>query len=153
MTELSRRELLRSVAAAGLGASLLAGAPSGGEAAVAGSEIAAARSAVGRTLRVSVPAPTTAVEPVTMLDPGSIALVQQVAEYLVLAGDGAALRPHLAKSWKPDANARVWTFSLRPGVFFSDGRAFRARDVARTFDRLVDPKSLSPAQTIFGGVL
>jgi hypothetical protein len=77
LTELSRRELLASVAAAGLGASLLAGAPSEGEAAAAGFEIAAARSPGRGMLRVSVPAPTTAVEPVTMLDPGSIALVHR----------------------------------------------------------------------------
>jgi peptide/nickel transport system substrate-binding protein len=38
-------------------------------------------------------------------------------------------------------------------VFFSDGRALGARDVAASFERLVDPKSLSPAQTMFSGVL
>jgi peptide/nickel transport system substrate-binding protein len=40
----------------------------------------------------------------------------------------------LATSWDTDAQARVWTFNLRQGVRWHDGRPFSAEDVKFTFD-------------------
>ncbi len=39
----------------------------------------------------------------------------------------------LAKSWKTSADGRTWTFKLRDGVTWQDGRPLTARDVAFTF--------------------
>ena len=43
------------------------------------------------------------------------------------------LAPGLAESWEPSANLMRWTFKLRKGVKFHNGKAFTAEDVARTF--------------------
>ncbi len=39
----------------------------------------------------------------------------------------------LAKSWKTSADGRTWTFTLRDGITWQDGRPLTARDVAFTF--------------------
>jgi peptide/nickel transport system substrate-binding protein len=56
-------------------------------------------------------------------------------------------------SWKPNANATIWTFKLRSGVKFQSGQAFGADDVVATYDRLTDPNSGSQALSAFKGVL
>ncbi len=74
-----------------------------------------------------------------MSAPGSIAIVQQAAEYLVWVEPDLSLRPVLATSWKADDGGRTWVFDIRPGVRFHDGRELTADDVVATFQRLVDP--------------
>ena len=46
----------------------------------------------------------------------------------------------LAENWAVDTTGKIWTFTLRQGVKFHDGKAFTSRDVKFTFDRLRDPK-------------
>lgn len=46
-----------------------------------------------------------------------------------IAADGT-LQPELARRWQADAEGRVWSFELRTGVAFHDGRPFTAADVA-----------------------
>ncbi len=48
--------------------------------------------------------------------------------------------PELAASWEESEDHRVFTFHLRPGVTWHDGRPFTAGDVKFTFDRLLDPE-------------
>ncbi len=51
----------------------------------------------------------------------------------------------LAKSWKTSADGRTWTFTLRDGVTWQDGRPLTARDVAFTFEYFTKgPGSVSP---------
>jgi peptide/nickel transport system substrate-binding protein len=107
----------------------------------------------GGTIKVGLLAPTAAVDPVLMYDAGSIAVAQQVAEYLVWVENDGSLRPVLAQSWTPDAAAKVWTFKLRPGVLFSDGTPFSADDVVASMAKLTDPNSQSSALTQFKGIL
>ncbi|WP_245521741.1 ABC transporter substrate-binding protein, partial [Mesorhizobium sp. M1C.F.Ca.ET.193.01.1.1] len=42
-------------------------------------------------------------------------------------------------SWEADETAKRWTFKLRPGAKFHDGRTVTAKDVVASFERLVDP--------------
>jgi ABC-type dipeptide/oligopeptide/nickel transport system permease component/ABC-type transport system substrate-binding protein len=42
---------------------------------------------------------------------------------------GYPIRPHLAKSWSVTPDRRVWTFNLRKGVNWSDGKPFTADDI------------------------
>ncbi|MEO0818904.1 MAG: ABC transporter substrate-binding protein [Pseudomonadota bacterium] len=47
--------------------------------------------------------------------------------------DGS-IAPELAESWEASPDARVWTFRLRRGAEFHDGRAVTARDVAASIN-------------------
>ncbi len=77
----------------------------------------------------------------------------QTGEFLTLSGPDTILRPMLALRWWPNAEASIWTFSLRPGVTFHDGTAFTAADVVATMDRLADPRHGSNALSVLRGVL
>jgi peptide/nickel transport system substrate-binding protein len=46
--------------------------------------------------------------------------------------------PELATSWSHDATGRVWTFKLRQDATWQDGVPVTARDVAWTFNTIID---------------
>lgn len=51
------------------------------------------------------------------------------------------IRPVLAESWTTSADGRQWTFKLRKGVKFHNGRPLAAGDVKVSLDRILDPKT------------
>lgn len=57
---------------------------------------------------------------------------------------GAAV-PALAESWEPSADAATWTFAIRKGVQFHDGKELTVDDVVATLKRHTDEKSESGA--------
>src|SRR5688572_15508747 len=48
------------------------------------------------------------------------------------------IRPVLAESWTTSADGKQWTFKLRKGVKFHNGRALAASDVKFSLDRILD---------------
>ncbi|MGH7070963.1 MAG: ABC transporter substrate-binding protein [Acetobacteraceae bacterium] len=57
--------------------------------------------------------------------------------------------PELATTWEHSLDFKEWTFSLRKGVTFQDRWPFTARDVVRTFQRVLNPKLGSQACQLF----
>lgn len=53
---------------------------------------------------------------------------------------GDALQPGLASSWTVSPDGKTYTFTLRPGVKFSNGQPLTAEDVKWSLDRFGDPK-------------
>lgn len=47
------------------------------------------------------------------------------------------VKPNLARRWEISADGLTWTFFLRDGLLWSDGKPFTAHDVAFTFNRLI----------------
>jgi len=72
-------------------------------------------------------------------------ILNQVYEQLMDLDSDFVVHPQLAVSWEPNADATEWTFHLRQGVQFSDGRPFTAKDVVWTYKRLIDPNVGSEA--------
>ena len=138
----SRRDLLRHGGRIGIGVSLLRATARG-----------AGTGRAGSTIRVAAPAPAGAIDPLTVSDSGGTLMLCQTGEFLTLDGPDGVLRPMLATAWRPNADATVWQFSLRPGVRFHDGSAFTAADVVATMDRLADPRRGSNALSVLRGVL
>src|SRR6202022_337200 len=48
------------------------------------------------------------------------------------------VQPDLATSWEATEDLKTWTFHLRPGVKFHNGKPFDASDVVFTFKRILD---------------
>ncbi len=48
------------------------------------------------------------------------------------------LQPDLATSWEASPDLKSWTFHLRPGVKFHNGKPLEAADVVFTFKRILD---------------
>ena len=155
---MTRRELLVRGTVLGLslmtiGSLLAACGGSSSGATTSPSAAASVAPKAGGTLRVTMIPPTGALDPLVMYDPGAIATVQQVTEYLAWAENDLSLRPVLAESWTPDATAKTWTFKLRQNVNFNNGQPLTADDVVATFKLLCDPKTGSSALSNFKGIL
>jgi len=87
---------------------------------------------------------------VSQLDPNTIASGAQTQLQTLLwsgltkwAPDNSA-KPDLAESWQNSPDFRQWTFTLRPGVKYHNGKAFTAAEAKKNFDRVRDPNV--PAQ-------
>jgi len=150
---LSRRDFLRRGTAVGLSLPLLGGilAACGSSPAPTTTTKPAGKS--GATIRVGVVTPTAAINPITIADQGGIECIDQVGEFLVFTDHHLRYHPWLAESWKPNADATVWTFKIRQGVKFNDGRPMTVDDVVYSFKSQSDPKSSANALSIFGGTL
>ena len=59
------------------------------------------------------------------------------------------LEPELATAWKVSPDGRTITFTLRKGVYFSDGTPFTALDVTYTMEQLMNPALHSPTGDAF----
>jgi len=46
--------------------------------------------------------------------------------------------PGLAEHWETSEDGLTWTFHIRDGVTWSDGKPLTARDVAYTYNRILD---------------
>jgi len=57
--------------------------------------------------------------------------------------------PELAESWEASPDAKVWTFKLRSGVQFHNGKPFTADDVVATLDYHRKDGSKSLSKSIF----
>ena len=55
--------------------------------------------------------------------------------------------PDLAESWKYSDDLKQWTFHLRRGVKFHNGREIVADDVTAMFKRLLDPATAAPSRS------
>ena len=76
----------------------------------------------GGTLRVGITVWGGSLEPYLLNEGGSLAFAGIPAEYLTFTNPQGRVVPWLATSWKPNANATVWTFQIRKGVKFHNGK-------------------------------
>ena len=83
-------------------------------------------------------APTT-FDPATVEDGTTIDMLQQVFEGLVQWTPDNKVAPALADKWTISPDGRTYTFHLRPGVKFQDGRPVTAQDVYFSLPRALDP--------------
>ncbi|WP_260405334.1 ABC transporter substrate-binding protein, partial [Paenibacillus sp. 598K] len=63
--------------------------------------------------------------------------------------DGQHILPNLAHAWEVDETRHTWTFHLRKGVVFHDGRELTAADVVYSLDRLRAPGQRSLYAPLF----
>ncbi len=81
------------------------------------------------------------------LDPHKSALtityvsLSPIFQTLVDLGPNLELRPLLATSWKVGPDNVTWTFNLRHGVLFHNGRELTSRDVKFSIERILNPKT------------
>lgn len=153
---ISRRDFMVRGALAGLTLSTVGGilsacgASSPGLTSPSGS---GGRGKAGATIKAGVIGPTHVPNPLLVIDIGGIAMLSQVGESLVFYDNKNIPGPWLATSWKPNADASVWTFKLRRGVKFNDGTPMTADDVVYSYQEQCNPKNSGTALGYFGGLL
>ncbi|HLW61164.1 MAG TPA: ABC transporter substrate-binding protein [bacterium] len=84
-------------------------------------------------------------DPANQLSGENVVLVDAIYNRLLDMDSSLRVHPELAESWRSTADAKEWTFNLRRGVKFSDGKELVADDVVWTFERLLDPATGSEA--------
>lgn len=151
--EMDRSTFIRRASVLGLSMSLIGAALEAFAHAPLAQAAVGAAEAGGRLRLGVVPPPVTGLDPHTYKDTGGLVTGGIAGEFLTRATQSLALLPELALSWKPNGDATVWTFKLRPGVKFQSGQAFGADDVVATYERLTSPDTGSQALSAFKGVL
>ena len=107
----------------------------------------------GGKVTAAINSPAGAIDPITVADDGGLAVLGQSGEYLVWSDSELNAVPRLAESWTPNDDASVWTFKIRQGVKFHDGKELTSEDVAESINRLADPDNASAALSAFTGFL
>ncbi|MEQ9326368.1 MAG: ABC transporter substrate-binding protein [Rhodospirillales bacterium] len=88
------------------------------------------------------------------LDPGlaengfTSALLFGIHGYMTEVGSDGSLQPCLAESWEATPDAKTWTFALRKGVTYHDGKPFGADDVIAAINHHRGEKSTSAAKPL-----
>jgi peptide/nickel transport system substrate-binding protein len=101
------------------------------------------------TLRVAIPGNLNTLDPAKMK-----AGEEYIMSFLIFSGltevDGLGhVKPDLAESWTASDDQKTWTFKLRQGVKFQDGRELEAEDVKATIARVMDKATGSTARVNF----
>ena len=160
---ISRRQFMRKGAVIGMSTGLMgailaacgnANKVSSSSGSATTSSAASGTATKGGTLRLAIPTPASALNPLVVDDAGGLCLLAQTGEFLAFDNNMALqLQPMLATKWTPSNGGSTWTFDLRPNVKFHDGSPMTADDVVYTFQQLADPKNASNALSVFTGVL
>jgi len=72
----------------------------------------------------------------------------QLRNCLTEIGPDNQLRPELAESWEASADASTWTFKIRQGVEFHNGKTLDANDVVASFNHHLGEDTESAAKGI-----
>ena len=106
----------------------------------------------GGTLRMSVDQGVSKLNPLlTRVNPEYL-VAELLYSGLTRLGTDMSPTPDLAESWSASADLTTWTFKLRSGLVFHDGSACEAKDVAASFEAMLDAKTASPARNNIGPI-
>ncbi len=92
-------------------------------------------------------------DPALARDIYSITIIQQLFDGLIQIDQNLNVIPAIARSWKISPDGLTYTFFLREGVKFHNGREIVAEDFVYSFTRMADPKNKSPAAHLLEKVL
>lgn len=98
----------------------------------------------GGVLRAGMQADPVGLDPHTTQATSTRNQLENVYDTLVAFDSSGRIVPALATRWKASADGLTWTFTLRSGVRFHNGRALEASDVAYSIQRIKDPATKSP---------
>src|SRR5512136_754400 len=92
----------------------------------------------GDTLILRDSDPST-LDPAMARETGSVGYIMQIFSGLVAFDESMNLVPDIAESWETDNTGTIYTFHLRDGVTFHDGRPVTAADFKYSWERACDP--------------
>ena len=103
----------------------------------------------GGTLRVAMRSDIRSLDPAIAYDSDSIPVTRLLFRGLLEYDDGVNLVPGQASDWNISPDGKTYTFHLKPGVKFANGREVEAQDYVFSFERILNPATDSPGQGFF----
>jgi len=98
----------------------------------------------GGTLRAGMQTDPVGLDPHLTTATATRNMMENVYDTLVMVSAEGRYIPALAESWATAADGLTWTFQIRRGVKFHNGRTMTAEDVAYSINRIRDPNTKSP---------
>jgi peptide/nickel transport system substrate-binding protein len=117
------------------------------------SEPAAATPKRGGTLHLANPSEIRSLDPAIAFDTFSWPLVRLLFRGLLDYDNASGLVLEQAKDWNISPDGKTYTFHLRPGVRFANGREVEAEDYVFALERILSPQTGSPGETYFLDIL
>lgn len=96
--------------------------------------------------------PTT-LDPALIVDVTGGSLSAKLFNGLVRLRDDLSIRPDIAEKWKVSIDGKKYTFWLKKGILFSNGREVKAQDFRYSFQRILAPEGRSPNTWVFEKIL
>jgi peptide/nickel transport system substrate-binding protein len=128
----AKRSVRTVAAVAVVGVALVAG-PAVGTA----SPAAAAGSSSGSTLRIEAQTSFSTFNPFEAYFDGDLEVINQIYPFLTASNEQGTPVPYLATKWSLSANKLIWTFNIRSGLKWSDGKPITAADAAWTLNLIM----------------
>lgn len=98
---------------------------------------AAAPASSGSTLRIASDTQITTFNPFVSYYDGELNIIGNIYPSLTMIDQHGKPQPYLATSWKTSANNLTWTFNIRKGLKWSDGKPLTAKDASWTFNLIM----------------
>lgn len=98
----------------------------------------------GGILKLTLPSEPLTLDPAMRTDATSNEVVAQIFEGLVQFDAGVNVVPAIATHWSISSDGLEWTFNIKKGVKFHNGREMTAADVKYSLERLLNPGLNSP---------
>ncbi len=98
----------------------------------------------GGSLTVAVAADPDGLDPHKTVAAATFQITRNIYDTLVQTDAQGRIQPDLALEWQSSDDGLTWTFTLREGVKFHNGRVMTADDVVYSFERLLSPETASP---------
>ncbi len=109
--------------------------------------------AAGKDFVIGYLGDATSLNPVIATDGQSYIAEWPIFDSLVELDEKLGVKPLLAESWEVSRDGLTYTFKLKKGVKWHDGKPFTARDVAFTFYSVLDPKVTTPHRGYFDALV
>ena len=93
-------------------------------------------------------------DPAIAADMSSYVYIRQIFSGLVRLDQNLTIVPDIAESWEPSSDGKTYTFHLRKGVKFHNGREVKAADFKYSWERACNPATGSgTAATYLGDIV
>ena len=106
-------------------------------AAVGAAAPAAASSSPGSTLTVEAGTAFSTFNPFTAYNSGDLEVINEIYPNLTTTSKQGAPEPYLATKWSLSPNKLTWTFAIKSGLKWSDGKPLTAADAAWTLNLII----------------
>jgi len=110
-------------------------------------------SKMGGTYRKPLEFNPKTLDPALAIDMYAVTIIQQIFDGLVQFDKDLNMIPAIANSWRISQDGLTYTFYLKEGVKFHNGREVTADDFVYSFTRIIDPKTKSPGAQFLNRIL